>query len=96
MQLYRGLKQQIYKNEAKKIVDDNRKISITEFHFQSGSIVYAWDSVDVTADEISQTRDSSGRVLHQARTVTGLEPDTAYVAKIKVSNLCVAITTILQ
>ena len=58
--------------------------------------MYAWDSVDVKADEISQTRDSSGRVLHQARTVTDLQPDTAYVAKIKVSILCVAITTILQ
>ena len=86
MQLYRGLKQQIYsRSESSKIVDDNRKISIAEFNFQSGSIVYAWDSVDVEGDEISQTRDSSGRVLHQARTVTGLEPDTAYVAKIKVS-----------
>ena len=57
-----------------------------EFNFQSGSIVYAWDSVDVEGDEISQTRDSSGRVLYQARTVTDLESDTAYVAKIKVSN----------
>ena len=69
-----------------------------EFNFQSGSIVYAWDSVDVEGDEISQTRDSSGRVLYQARTVTGLESDTAYVAKIKVSTLFlpVAITTLFQ
>lgn len=62
--------------------------NIKEFNFQSGSIVYAWDSVDVEGDEISQTRDSSGRVLYQARTVTDLESDTAYVAKIKVSNFC--------
>ena len=53
--------------------------------------MYAWDSVDVEGDEISQTRDSSGRVLYQTQTVTDLESDTAYVAKIKVSTFFIHI-----
>ena len=63
-----------------------KKYYLKEPNFQSGSIVYAWDSVDVEGDEVSRSRNSSGRILFQARTVTDLEPDTAYVAKIKVSN----------
>ena len=51
---------------------------------QSGSIVYAWDSLDVEGDDLMDNRDSSGRVVFQHRTVDNLEQDTAYVAKIKV------------
>ena len=75
---------------AKAIVDITVPFRIYYFHFnwlmsfQSGSIVYAWDSLDVEGDDIIDSRDSSGRVVFQHRTVDNLEQDTAYVAKIKV------------
>jgi len=53
----------------------------------SGSIVYAWDSLDVEGDDLLDSRDSSGRVVFQHRTVDNLEQDTAYVAKIKARNI---------
>ena len=46
--------------------------------------MFAWDSVDVRGDKIIHSRDSTGRVVYQHMTVDDLEPDTAYVAKIKV------------
>ena len=57
---------------------------------QSGSIVYAWDSLDVGGDDLVDSRDSSGRVVFQHRTVDNLEQDTAYVAKIKVNTVYLA------
>ena len=52
--------------------------------FQSGSIVYAWDSLELTGKEAAGARDASGRLVTMERTVAGLQPDTAYVARIKV------------
>ena len=51
---------------------------------QSGSIVYAWDSLELTGKEAAGARDASGRMVTMERTVAGLQPDTAYVARIKV------------
>ena len=51
---------------------------------QSGSIVYAWDSLELVGEEAAGARDASGRLVTMERTVAGLQPDTAYVARIKV------------
>ena len=50
---------------------------------QSGPIVYAWDSLMLAKDLMKQ-RDETGRLTFQNKQVENLEPDTAYVAKIKV------------
>ena len=51
---------------------------------QSGSIVYAWDSLELVGEEAAGARDATGRLVTMERTVAGLQPDTAYVARIKV------------
>ena len=51
--------------------------------------MYAWDSVVLELEAgggAGQGRDESGRMVTQTNTITHLQPDTAYVAKIKVSE----------
>ena len=51
--------------------------------------MYAWDSVVLEVEAgggAGQGRDESGRTVTQTNTITHLQPDTAYVAKIKVSE----------
>ena len=53
------------------------------FLLQSGPIVYAWDSL-IMDKNLMEQRDQTGRLIFQNKQVENLEPDTAYVAKIKV------------
>ena len=57
------------------------------FIFQSGPIVYAWDTISLDGDEINQKRDKSGGIVYQDYKLVNLSPDTAFVTKIKVRSL---------
>lgn len=52
----------------------------------SGSIVYAWDSINLEGEAVNQVRDASGQTVLQQYKVEHLSPDSAFVAKIKARN----------
>ena len=47
--------------------------------------MFAWDSL-LLEENLARERDRTGRLTVQSWTLVGLKPDTAYVAKVKVTQ----------